>query len=74
MKKRKWTAAEVQKWREENRRLMYFNKEDSNIFVPKAVGIGFTFNWANPWAYVGLVVVIAVVAGIGIGLRLWLKK
>lgn len=61
MGKKRWTWEEVSKWRAENRQMLYFNKEDANIFVPKAYGFGLTINWANPLAYVVIVAVIAVI-------------
>lgn len=47
MAKRKWTNEEVEEYRKIHG-AFYYNNEDSNIFVPKAYGIGFTFNWGNP--------------------------
>ena len=33
--------------------VLYFNKEDKRIFVPKRIGfLGWTVNFANPIAYV----------------------
>ena len=61
MAKRKWTKEEILEWRRDNQQTLYFNKEDSNIFVPKAIGIGFSFNFANPLAYVTIVVIVAII-------------
>ena len=66
MKKRKFTPEEVEEWRQQNgRRLWYYNKEDSNLFVPKAIRFGWTFNWANPltWLFgaaIALLIVLKV--------------
>jgi Predicted membrane protein len=50
MSKRKWSKEEVEQYRQIHGAFLYFNKEDSNIFIPKAYGIGWTINWANPIA------------------------
>ncbi|WP_456274709.1 DUF1648 domain-containing protein [Bacillus sp. AK031] len=39
--------------------LFYFNREDSSVFVEKRFGIGYTINFANPIAY--LIVVVPVI-------------
>ncbi len=61
MSKRKWTKEEVEQWREKNRRTLYFNKQDSNVFVPKSYGIGITCNWGNPISWVLIVAIIAII-------------
>ena len=63
MERRKWTKDEVEKWRNEHQRIGYFNKQDSNIFVSKGYGIGFTLNWGNPlsWALIAVVITIIIV-------------
>jgi hypothetical protein len=40
--------------------IFYFNREDPALFVPKRFGIGYTLNFANPWSWVviGILVVI----------------
>lgn len=38
------------------------NKEDSNVFVPKVYGIGWTVNWANPIPRVLILVTIGFIA------------
>ena len=64
MARRKWTAEEIEEWRRAkgNRAFGYFNKEDSNIFVRKSFGVGWTFNWGNPvaWAVIAVLVVLVV--------------
>ena len=61
MARRKWAKNEIEQWRKENHRAGYFNKEDSNIFVPKGYGFGITFNWSNPATWIVIVVIIAVI-------------
>lgn len=39
--------------------IFYFNPNDPAIFVAKRVGIGYTMNFANKWAWIFVVVVIA---------------
>ena len=68
MKKRRFTKEEVRQWRKEHRGFGYFNKEDSNIFVSREYGIGWSPNWANPLCYI----VIAALAGIVISIELLL--
>lgn len=36
------------------RGVFYWNPEDSSIFVPKRVGIGYTVNFANKWSWAAL--------------------
>lgn len=45
------------------RGLFYFNRKDPRILVPKLnPGLGWTFNFANPWTYLSIgIIVIAVV-------------
>jgi uncharacterized membrane protein len=33
------------------------------LFVPKRIGVGWTFNWNNPWSII--IIVTVVVLGIG---------
>jgi len=40
---------------------VYFNPQDSNIVVPKVVGIGFTFNFGHPVAWVVLAAIVALI-------------
>jgi uncharacterized membrane protein len=46
--------------------MIYFNRSDPALLVEKRMGIGYTVNFANPWAWV----VLAVLAGVPIVLRL----
>ncbi|WP_088227427.1 DUF5808 domain-containing protein [Desulfosporosinus sp. FKB] len=57
---RKWTNKEIEEYRKEHG-VIYYNKEDSNIFVPKALGIGWTLNWANPISWVFILVPFGLV-------------
>jgi uncharacterized membrane protein len=41
--------------------IFYYNKEDSNFLVPKAYGIGRTFNFANPISWVFILVIIGLI-------------
>ncbi|GFP75395.1 DUF5808 domain-containing protein [Clostridium fungisolvens] len=61
--RRKWTKEEIKDYRELHGSLFYFNTEDSNFFIPKAYGYGWTMNWANPisWIIVALVIIMIVV-------------
>ncbi|NCB51332.1 MAG: hypothetical protein EOM54_05560 [Clostridia bacterium] len=52
MEKRKWTNKEIEEFRKEHGIGFYFNKEDSNLFVPKSYGFGRTLNWANPVSWI----------------------
>ena len=61
MEKRKWTREEVAQYRSEHGVFFYYNKEDANIFVPKAFGIGFTLNWANPVSWVLSAILAALI-------------
>lgn len=61
MARRKWTKDEIQQWRKEHYGVGYFNKQDSNIFVSKGYGIGFTLNWGNPLSWVLAAAVIAII-------------
>ncbi len=61
MGKRKWSNQEVAEYRGKTGAFFYFNKEDSNIFVPKSSSFGWTMNFANPVSWILIAVVIAVV-------------
>jgi uncharacterized membrane protein len=62
MAKRKWSYKEVEEFRKANGSLFYFNREDSNILVPKAFEIGRTVNWANPvtWVFISPIVCFVI--------------
>lgn len=68
MTKRKWTKEEIEEYRKEHGSF-YCNKEDSNVFVPKAYGIGFTVNWANPVTWIVCLIVIGIIM-----VRMFLRK
>lgn len=61
MGRRKWTKEEIEEYRKDKGAFFYYNKEDSNFFVPKAYGIGWTVNWANPISWVLILVIIGVI-------------
>lgn len=62
MSKRKWTYEEIDNYRKEHpSAFFYFNKQDSNLLIPKRYGIGRTFNWANPFAWALLLLIIGVI-------------
>ena len=62
MARRRWTIEEVTEWRKGHRNgFGYCNKEDSNIFVPKTYGFGWSMNWANPVSWVIIAVIIAFI-------------
>lgn len=69
MSKRKWSKEDIQEFRKIHGSPFYYNKDDSNLFVPKAYGIGRTINWANPIAWVVAFTIIAFII-----LRAFLKK
>lgn len=61
MAKRKWTKEEIESYRKEHGFFAYFNKEDSNLFVPKQYGIGRTMNWANPISWIFIIIIILII-------------
>lgn len=61
MAKRKWTKEEIKEYRKNHSDVFYYNNEDSNFLVPKAYGIGRTFNFANPISWVFIVVIIGLI-------------
>ena len=59
MAKRKWTYEEVDEFRRTHHQyLFYFNREDANFTVPKALGFGRTNNWAHPISWVILLALL----------------
>jgi len=40
--------------------LFYYNHADKRIFVPKRYGLGWTFNFANLWSYIIILVFIGL--------------
>ncbi|WP_068963327.1 DUF5808 domain-containing protein [Desulfosporosinus sp. BG] len=61
MARRKWSGEEIEEYRNRNGIFFYFNKEDSNFLVPKAFGIGWTLNWANPISWVIILAIIGLI-------------
>jgi uncharacterized membrane protein len=41
--------------------MFYFNKEDKSIFIKRKYGFGYSPNWANPWAWVIVIAVVALI-------------
>jgi uncharacterized membrane protein len=62
MASRKWTNEEIEEYRKTHGVTLYFNKEDSNLFIPKAYGIGKTVNWANPISWIIVLIIIGIIA------------
>ena len=62
MASRKWSAEEIMEYRKKTNSLFYFNKEDSNVFVPKPYGFGRTLNFANPisWAFIAAMIAFLI--------------
>ena len=50
--------------------IFYYNPQDPALLVGKRIGVGWTFNFAHPVAWLILALLVAVPAGIGI-LRWW---
>jgi uncharacterized membrane protein len=44
------------------RGILYYNPDDRALFVPKRYGIGYTLNFANPWCWPVLAMILALVA------------
>ena len=61
MVKRKWTKEEIKEYRKMHGVFFYCNVEDSNLIVPKAYGIGWTFNWANPISWVFVLIILGII-------------
>lgn len=51
--------------------VIYHNKDDSSIFVPKRYGVGYTFNYAHPVAWVILASLLSVPFFILFTIRFW---
>jgi uncharacterized membrane protein len=66
MQKHKWTNEEISEYRKQHSRIVYFNRLDTRVFVPKAYSFGTTLNWANPIAWVVIAATIALVVCIKI--------
>ncbi|MCE1199443.1 MAG: DUF5808 domain-containing protein [Marinilabiliales bacterium] len=41
--------------------LIYWNRQDRRLFVPKRLGIGYTLNFANPLAYLVLLLLAGAI-------------
>lgn len=40
--------------------VLYYNREDSALLVPRRFGVGWTLNWGNPWSWVFLGAIVAI--------------
>jgi len=49
--------------RDENNDNQKSPRRSEPLFVPKRIGVGWTFNWNNPWSII--IIVAVVVLGIG---------
>jgi uncharacterized membrane protein len=61
MARRKWTNDEIIEYRKMHGAFFYYNKEDSNLFVPKYIGVGITINWANPLAWIVIIAILLLI-------------
>jgi uncharacterized membrane protein len=43
--------------------MFYVNRADPALFVEKRFGLGYTINFGNPWAWVAIAVLVALIAG-----------
>jgi len=41
--------------------VLYINKADSRIFVPKRYGMGYTLNFAKPYVVIGFLLILATI-------------
>jgi uncharacterized membrane protein len=61
MARRKWSQEEIDEFRNMKGSIFYCNKEDSNFVISRKLGIGWSFNWANPISWVFTLAIFAVV-------------
>ena len=61
MAKHKYSKEEIEEWRKEHGGVFYFNRNDSNLFVPKRYTFGFSPNFAHPGAWLIVLVVIGLI-------------
>ena len=48
------------------RGVMYFNRKDPRLTVPKInPALGWTFNFANPFAYLIVIAIVSIIIGAG---------
>ena len=73
MTRHRYTNEEIEVWRKENQRIVYFNHDDSRIFVPKGYGIGYTMNWGNPVAYIVFIAIIGIPVLVVVLLSIYLQ-
>lgn len=41
--------------------VFYFNRKDPRLMVPKITLTGWTFNFANPWTYILIVLILLII-------------
>lgn len=62
MEKHRWSKEEIAEYREKRGSYgFYCNRQDTNVFVPKSFGMGFTVNWANPWGWAVIAAIIVAI-------------
>jgi len=45
----------------------YFNKKDTRIIVPKFIpSMGYTLNFAHPYSYISLILLVALIIAFGL--------
>jgi uncharacterized membrane protein len=49
--------------------LIYVNRRDSAVIVPRRFGVGWTLNFGNPWAWLVFVVIIGGAAALSVSRR-----
>jgi len=70
MAKRKYSKEEIQEWYKEHPSALYFNRNDSNLFVPKRT-IGFSPNFAHPAAWIIVIIVIGLIVTLALHKRIF---
>ena len=73
MTRHRYTNEEIEVWRKENQRMVYFNHDDSRIFVPKGYGIGYTMNWGYPVSYIVFIAIIGIPVLVVVLLSIYLQ-
>ena len=43
------------------RGVFYFNRKDPRLTVPKITSTGWTFNFASPWAYLLIILIVLII-------------
>ena len=74
MARHRYTNEEVEKWKQDNKKVMYANPDDSRIFVRRSYGFGLSPNWANPVSWIIIVVIVAAIIGLRFLLPHWIHR